>query len=133
MGAAAVRGAISLDCPEPFSVFGRGASLSSAMTISFVVEEPEIEPITGAQASVPARRAGVVMSNHELNEPAKRRVANAAESAASKRNMPLLRNSRGGSRPRDILNCGSRYRLIGTVHRWTIRAQVPEVRGGVGA
>jgi len=39
MGAAAVRGAISLPCPEPFSVFGFGASLSSAMAFSFVVED----------------------------------------------------------------------------------------------
>ena len=76
----------SLDCPEPFSVFGLGASLSSAMTISFVVEEPEIEPITGAQ-SIRTRSSSRRSPVHHKTERARddRGVANAAEFAASNR------------------------------------------------
>jgi len=46
MGAAVVRDAMSLACPGPFSVFGLGASLSSAMAFSFVSKKPHVDPIT---------------------------------------------------------------------------------------
>jgi hypothetical protein len=46
MGVAALRGATSLACPGPFSVFGLGASLTSAMAFSFHSEVPQSDPVT---------------------------------------------------------------------------------------